>query len=1007
MKRPSRALRAVVSRGGAGPAERSSRVLRSVTVREARADLPLLVCLAVLVALLTAVAAAGPGLLDRLAGRALASRLEQEQRAEPGIRIGAQFEPARGGGSDAWTSDLSEDLRPVTEVLVNAAPGALNGGLVHDSTRVALPTLSTETAAGRVGLGLVYASDAPGRASYAEGRPPDPDGERVEIALSTRTRDALRLRLGQQLALRPGALRNVEATAVVVGFYTADGEAAEGREAAERSEGAEGAGRAEGAERAEGAGQAEGAESAGRAEGAGGAGRAAGERAGASGGGGRLWRELPALVRPSRHPPRSAAGLDWEARALVAPRTVTALQTQAGATLTVTWGMRLDPDPRTAARFADDQGQRELRRLLTAYPDDARTVFCGDIADFGGMYCEIGPHPASTLRDSTHLPDVLTDFGRQWRQGRVVISFALASLLVVGLLAATVTALLAVRRNLDAHRLQRARGASATGLALTRAAQTAPAVLLGLLAGIAAARSLPGPAPAYPRGLLVAVLVWLLLPALTWHALRERAVRTGHDPAPYAAGRRVVAEAAVLLLAAAGVFALRTRGTAGEAGPDPLLAAVPALLGLATVAVLVRVYPLPVRALARWSARRRGVVTLVALSRAAKEAPARALALLVLVVTLAGAVFGGLVAGTLADGRRAAAAWQVGADASYLGAGRNPDIAERLGQVRGVDDTVTVRQLRVDPTSATSGNRYGVTSLVGVDGARLRAAAPGSTAARALDAAGLTGPRSGKDIRVLATGARPGDVFLLSSHGRELRLRVVGALPDDVRHDAALGPVRGTTPVRERMMLADNRDLTAVDASDFEGTALLLYGPRLDVRALRSLVPRVTDDTALGELRVRSEEQADAAADGMIDVLRTAHTTCTALAVLLALLALVLELLLSAPARGRTTAYLRTLGLGDRATSGLHLLQLLPMVLAAVTGGTALGLTLPALLGPALDLREFTGGPAAPTPHPDLPLTAALGAGLGVLVLAAVGVETWIGRRRGLGAVLRLGRNGD
>ncbi|WP_159074147.1 FtsX-like permease family protein [Streptomyces dioscori] len=980
----SRVPRSLVSRDAGGAAGRSSPALRSVAVREARADLPLLVCLAVLVALLTAVAAAGPALLDRLAGRALASRLALEQRAGPGIQLGAQFEPARGAqGSDSWASDLAEDLLPVTDVIVNAAPDALNGGLVHDSTRVALPTLATTTAAGKVGLGLVYASDAPKRASYAEGRPPAPDGERVEIALSTRTRDALRLRLGQQLPLRPGALRNVEATAVVVGFFTTDDD--HGADDSERTQRTETTGRSGGSGRT------------GRTE----------EKSAEGSGSGRLWREQPALARPSRHPPRSAAALDWEARALVAPRTVTALQTHAGATLTVTWGLRLDLDPGTAARFADDQGRSELQRLLTAYPDDARSVFCGDIADFGGMYCEIGAHPASTLRNGSHLPDALTDFGRQWRQGRVVISFALASLLVVGLLAAAVTALLAVRRSLDAHRLQRARGASATGLALARAARTAPAVLLGLLAGVAAAHSLPGPQPAYRQGLLVAALVWLLLPALTWHALRERAVRTGPDPAPYAAGRRVFAEAAVLLLAAAGVFALRTRGTAGEAGPDPLLAAVPALLGLATVAVLVRVYPLPVRLLARCSARRRGVVTLVALSRAAKEAPARALALLVLVVTLAGAVFGGLVAGTLADGRRAAAAWQVGADASYLGAGRNPDIAERLGQVRGVQETVGVRQLRVDPTSATSGNRYGVASLVGVDGARLRAAAPGSTAARALYDAGLTGPRTGKDIRVLATGARTGALFTIPSHGRELRLRVVGALPEGVRHDPALGPVRGTTPARERMLLADNRDLGAIEASDFEGTSLLLYGPRLDVEALRALVPRATDDTALGELRIRSEEQADAAADGMIDVLRAAHTTCTALAVLLALLALVLELLLSAPARGRTTAYLRTLGLGDRATSGLHLLQLLPMVLAAVTGGIALGLTLPALLGPALNLREFTGGPAAPAPHPDLLLTAALGAGLGVLVLAAVGVETWIGRRRGLGAVLRLGRNDD
>ncbi|NGO06300.1 hypothetical protein G5C60_01015 [Streptomyces sp. HC44] len=917
-----------------------------VALREAQAELPLLVCLLVLMALLTTVAAAGPDLLDRLAGRALASRLEQEQRAEPGILLSARFEPAVGVGPDTQESDLGDDLLPTTGVIESAAPGAFDGGLVHDSTRVELPLVRTTTDAGDVGLGLVYASDAPGRAAYAEGRPPDPDSEAVEIAVSTRTRDALRLRLGQQLPVEPGALKNVHATAVVVGFFTAD--------------------------------------------------------AGGTARGGRLWREQPQLARPAQHPPRSASGLDWEARALVAPRTVTTLQTQADATLTATWGMRLDLDAPTATRFADDEGQRELQRLLTRYPDDARTVYCGDIADYGGMFCTIGSRNASTLQNSTRLPDVLTEFGTQWRQGRAVISFALASLLVTGLLTAVVTALLAVRRRLPAHRLQRARGASAAGLALARAAQTAPAALLGLVAGLAATWALPGDSPAYRYGLLVAALVWLLLPALTWHALRDRAVRTRHEPTRHAAGRRIVAEALVLLLAAAGVFALRTRGTAGDAGPDPLLAAVPALLGLATVAVLVRCYPLPVRLLARWSARRRGAVPLIALSRAAKEAQGRVLALLVLVVTLAGAVFGGLVAGTLSDGRREAAAWQVGADASFRGAVRNPDVAERLTRVRGVRDTVSVRQLRVDPMSGTSGERYGIASLIGVDGAKLRALSPGSAAARALDDAGLTAPGRGPDIRVLATGARAGDLLTITSHGRKLRLRVVGGLPDDVLRDPAIGPVRSTTTSRDQLILADNRDLRGFDASEFEETALLLYGPRLDAQALRALVPRATSDSAVGELRIRAEEEADADADGMIDVLTAAHTACTALAVLLALLALVLELMLSAPARGRTASYLRTLGLGHRATSALHLLQLVPMVLAAVAGGTALGLTLPALLGPALELREFTGGPAAPTLHPDLLLTAALGAGLGVLVVVAVAVETWIGRRRGLGAVLRL-----
>ncbi|NUS13859.1 MAG: hypothetical protein HOY69_21040, partial [Streptomyces sp.] len=72
-------------------------------------------------------------------------------------------------------------------------------------------------------------------------------------------------------------------------------------------------------------------------------------------------------------------------------------------------------------------------------------------------------------------------------------------------------------------------------------------------------------------------------------------------------------------------------------------------------------------------------------------------------------------------------------------------------------------------------------------------------------------------------------------------------------------------------------------------------------------------------------------------------------------------------------------------------------------GGVALGLLRPGILGPALTLREFTGGPTAPALHTDYALTAGLGVGLAALVAAAVAIETWAGRRRGLGAVLRLG----
>ncbi|MEW1928885.1 hypothetical protein [Streptomyces sp. NPDC088360] len=888
-----------------------------------------------LVLALSAVVVGGPGLLDRASGDALRSRLEQVQRDAPGITHRVRFGPEEERGGPRST--LAADLRRVSTAVENAAPAPLREALVRDSTRIALPSVRMGDG---TAMSLVYASDAPPRSAYAAGRPPAARGSVVEIAVSTRTRDELELRLGQELRLGPGALENVDAPARVVGFYAAEGER-------------------------------------------------------------RLWREQPLLARTARDTRDAAARY---AGALLAPRGVEVLQDQADADLTVIWGMRLDPGD-DAARFVGDQGQRDFERLMLRYPDSVRGVTCDLAMVSGGMPCAFGAHPAAESETATELPDALEEFQGQWRQGSVVISFALASVTAVGLAAVVVGGLLSVRRRLDVHRLQRARGASALGVAVGRAVETVPAVVLGFGGGCALASVLPGASPAYGRALLVAVGAWLVLPLLTWWAVRDRALLRDKKGG---GGRRVVAEVAVVVVASAGVLALRARGTAGGSGGDPLLAAVPVLLGLATVVVLGRLYPLPVRLVARWAGRGRGAVALIALSRAAKEAPARALALLVLVVTLAGAVFGGLVAGTLAEGRRDVAAWRVGADASFLGAGRDPDTAGRLARARGVRQTVEVRQLRVDPVSAADGGRYGIASLVGVDGAKLRSAAGNSAAARALRDAGVGGERgSGRDIRVLADAADAGDILTITVHGKERRLRVVGALPEAVRRDPALGPVGAATEAREHLLLTDTRDLKGFGASEFEESALLLYGPHLDVRELRSVVPRTAPGSAAGELRIRAEERAEADQDGLIAALTAAHTLCTALAVLLALLALVLELLLSAPARGDVTARLRTLGLGGRATAGLHLLQLLPLVLAAVAGGVALGLTLPGLLGPALDLREFTGGPTAPVLRTDALFTAALAAGTVALMAAAVGVETWLGRRRGLGAVLRLGRNDD
>ncbi|MER7174368.1 hypothetical protein [Streptomyces mesophilus] len=923
--------------------------MKRFSLRGMRGDLPLLACLALLTALLTAVTAAAPAFIEQLAGRAFADRLVQAQDTAPGVTYSVRLDVAPENVVDPGgrLADAMIDVGDELESYSWASP-ELPGELRTDSARLVLPGVDADTAAGPARLSLMHATDAPRKGGYVEGRAPRARTGTPEIAVSEATRDGLKLRVGQRLELGRDGQQGIQATAVVVGVF-------------------------------------------------------------ATGGDTRLWRQEPLLVAPlksadSAESAESADSADSAARphqamALTAPGSILELQAQAGLQLSVQWGMRLHLNEAEARQSAGAEGRQELQRALVETSEVAPEQFC-DMAMFGGVECQLGLNPSSGLDFTSRLPVALDEFSRQWGQGQAVVAFGFATLAVVALAAAVVTALLALRRRLDVHRLQRARGASAFGLAAARALHTLPGLLLGLAAGLAAA-SRVGEGAATGLGALAAFGCWLLLPLVTFFAVRDRALLRERTSA--VRGRRAVAETALLLLAAAGVWALRSRGTRAEAGPDPLLAAVPALLGLATVVVLVRCYPLPVRLLARAAARRRGTVALIGLLRAAKEAPARALALLVLVVTLAGAVFGGLVAGTLAEGREEGARWRVGADAAYLGAGFNPAAAEELARARGVEHSARVGELRISPRNSSSGAAYGSTSLLAVDTEALRKAAPDSAAAHATAAL----PASDGAVPVLARGGpRVGERLEAEFGGRKLQLQVTGVLSDAAAGDHALGPLH-TAELPEQLLLADLRALRGVPEDQFEQSALLLYGDGIRADRLRSLVPRAAPDVSPGELLILDEELARVADDDLVGALTRAHTACTALAVVLALLALVLELLLSAPARGRTAARLRTMGLGDRQTAVLHLLQLLPMVLAAVVGGTALGLALPSLLGPALDLGEFTGGPGDPGLHADVLLTVVLGAGCGLLVMGAVGVETLLGRRRGLGAVLRVGRGDE
>ncbi|MFI0719563.1 hypothetical protein [Streptomyces sp. NPDC021224] len=933
--------------------------------REARTEVPLLACLTLVVALLALVTAAGPPLLDRWAGDALRSRFAVARQNGPEFRHTVDLKRDDAVSvPDPSRSALADDLRTTGAQLLTAAKPPLRAMLVHDSTRIEVPLLRTSTSAGTLRLGLLYADDAPPRSAYTQGTPPGPPtaSSPIPVAFSTAARDALHLRVGQRFHLSRDIGTN-DTDAVVSGFFAPP-----------------------------------------------------------TGSAAALWHEEALLARPTR-----PDGM-WRAQGVIAAGSIDALQRLDrgfGDPFTVEWRDSVRMSPEQATRTATPAGLRTLQDATDSFTAAVAGVFCPGADDYEAAPCKVGRHPASTITTSDSVSALLEPFARARDQARTLESFALAGLVAVGLATVVVTARLAVHRRARAQALQRARGASATDLALVRLVQTAPAALLGAALGTGAA-VLATPAGAghgsLLPGILVAAVAWLALPVLTLAAARDRGGRESRPPAV----RRLVVEGTVLLLAAAGVLMLRAHG-AGAGGLDVQLAVVPALLGAAAVVLLVRLYPLPLRLVSRAARGRRGTVPLIAFSRAAREAPGHALALLVLVMTLSTAVFGGLVSRTVADGSRAAAVWSAGADAVVIGAGRDGTVDSALSGVQGVRGATVVRSLVCQVTSTKDGSRHTLTRVAGVDAAVLARQAPDSAAARALAAAGLAGrpaPAPTGDRYVLPAlasadfaGGTVGDTYTTTLRRSTVSIRVVGLLPDAARHDPALGPLlsveqqaggrgesadsRTAAAVAGPMLLVDSAELRMLGTSEYDNAAVLLYGPHLDGDVLRTTGPQITGPT--GEVRVKADELAFAEHDGLLRGVRRTYAAATALAVVFALVALVLELLLSAGDRGRTASRLRTLGLPTRGIAALDLLELLPMALAAAAGGVALGLLLPGILGPALTLREFTGGPVAPALHTDYALTAGLGAGLAALVAAAVAAETWAGRRRGLGAVLRLG----
>ncbi len=567
----------------------------------------------------------------------------------------------------------------------------------------------------------------------------------------------------------------------------------------------------------------------------------------------------------------------------------------------------------------------------------------------------------------------------------VEIGLLVAALAVVGLLASLV-----VDRRGEAIALTRSRGASA-GQVLV--AQAAEAILLAapvaLAAYLLAALVVDGPASPLSAlsvvglvGATAALFVALTAgPAARAVPLEAREDAAAGRPSP----RRLVLEGLVVGVSLAGAYLLRRRGLSGEEGSevDPYLAAVPVLLALAAGIVALRLYPLPVAALSRLAARRRDLGPALGTRRVARRPGLTGVPLLVIVLAVTVAVFAAVEVETIDRGwtevswARVGADYRIDADGGALPAGAAEAVARKA-------DAVAEAWVSEGARVVTGGaGTLGEVTVVALED-EYAGVVGGTPAAEPLpDGAG------GDAISAVVSG-RPvqgapivlGRPFTVEVQGERIELVAVE------RRERTAGMPAGAPVVAV--------PLEALRAALGERIA---SPNRLYVRAGASAAGELRE--AMPEASVLSRREVYRSLDdsplaaGAVDGFRAG----VVLGGLLAALTVVLAAALTARARARDIAYLRALGLSGRQAVGLAALELVPPAIVALLIGLGLGLAVPRLVAPGLDLTAFTG--AEPMITANVAVLAILTGSLLAVLAAAVAAAGASARRTQLGRALR------
>jgi putative ABC transport system permease protein len=617
----------------------------------------------------------------------------------------------------------------------------------------------------------------------------------------------------------------------------------------------------------------------------------------------------------------------------------------------------------------------DLRRLEAAYPSTRVTI-----------------NQPMAMR--TALRALLDGYRGQWSSATAILTIGAIGPAAVAAGALGLIAVLAARRRRSALALARGRGAS---LVQVVTAVVAEGIVLGgpvaALAIVAALVLVPADPflTSLVAGIAVAVVAVVLLVVATVPATGGPSfgsVREAFVPRRPTA-RRLLFEGLAVGLAVVGAVLLRQRGVRGAssvgglAEADPLLAAVPALVGVAAALVVVRVLPYPMRLLASLARRRRDLVPVLAMRRAT-QAAGLAPILVVLMTTAAIGAFSSAVlvhldraAETVAWGE-VGAAYRIDEHTGSIPSSFDPDAlpgVEASAAVWARSQTVGDRNLRIE--------------IVALDVADYDAVTAGTPADPHLplelygSAPQVIPLVASRPLVERPDGMPLGTELQVTLQGYSFPARVVAA------HDEL------PALVSETLFIIVSRDQIRAlyPPVPLAPTSIFLRAPIDADAAIRAAVlAELPPDTPVIS---RAAQTAALRASPISRAVESGIGLAAIIAISYAALAVAASLALAGAARAVEVAHLRTMGLTGRQAAGLVVVENGPGVALAFVLGTALG------LGIFLGIRDGLGLDLLVGSRVAVPITiepAQLLIVLGVIV-AVVGGGLGIGTLMQRGAV--------